>query len=302
MMKRREFITLLGGAAAWPLAAWAQQGDRMQRIAVLMGNSESDSEAQSWLTVFVQELARLGRVEGRNVEIHRGWTNNDIDRTRIVAKELVELQPNVILTDSTPATAAMQRETRTFPIVFVLVTDPVAQGLVASLSRPGGNITGFQAYEGTIGGRWLQTLKEIAPGIRRAAAMYNPDVAPYAKYFLGPFEAAAQALAVDPIAAQVRNDAEIETAIDALRREQGGLIVLPDGFMHDHRAAIIAATTRNKVPTVSGLPDFCGEGGLLSYVPRFSDMFRLRQATSIASSRGTSRPTCRCRRRPNGTS
>jgi putative ABC transport system substrate-binding protein len=273
-MKRRDFITLVGGAAVWPLTVRAQQHDRMQRIAVLMGNSESDSEAQSWLTAFVQELGRLGKVEGRNVQIHRGWTNNNIDRTRIVAKELVELQPNVILTGGTPATAAMQRETRTIPIVFVLIADPVAQGLVTSLSRPGGNITGFQAYEGTIGGRWLQMLKEIAPGIRRAAAMYNPDTAPYAKYFLDPFEAAAQALTVDPIAAQVRNDAEIETAIDALRREQGGLIVLPDGFMHDHRAAIIAATTRNKVPTVSGLPDFCGEGGLLSYVPSFSDMFR----------------------------
>jgi len=274
-MRRREFITLLGGAAVWPVAARAQQRDLMQRIAVLLANSESDSEAQSWLTTFVEELARLGRVEGRNVQIHQRWINNDIDRIRILAKELVELQPNVILTSSTPATAAMQRETGTIPIVFVLVADPVGSGLVASLQRPGGNVTGFQAYEGTIGGRWLQMLKEIAPGVRRAAAMYNPDVAPYAKYFLGPFEAAAPALGVDPIAAPVRNDAEIETAIDALGREQGGLIVLSDGFMHDHRAAIIAATTRNKVPTISGVPDFAGEGGLLSYVPSFSDSFRL---------------------------
>jgi putative ABC transport system substrate-binding protein len=274
-MERRDFITLLGGAAVWPLAARAQGRNRMRRIAVLMGNSESDSEAQSWLKVFVQELARLGWVEGRSVQIHQRWNNNDIDRTRIVAKELVELQPDVILTDGTPATAAVQRETRTIPIVFVLVTDPVSQGLVASLNRPGGNITGFQLYEGAIGGRWLQMLKEIAPSIRRAAAMYNPDTAPYAKYFLGPFEAAAQALTVDPIAAPVRNDAEIETAIDALGREQGGLIVLSDSFMHDHRAAIIAATARNKVPMISGLPDFAGEGGLLSYVPSFPDSFRL---------------------------
>jgi putative ABC transport system substrate-binding protein len=274
-MRRRDFITLLGGAAAWPLSARGQQRDRMQRIAVLMGNSESDSQAQSWLTVFVQELARLGRVEGRNVQIHQRWTDNDLDRTRIFAKELVGLQPDVILADGTPATAAMQRETRTIPIVFVLVTDPVAQGLVASLNRPGGNITGFQAYEGTIGGRWLQMLKEIAPGVRRAAAMYNPDVAPYAKYFLGPFEAAAQALAVDPIASPVRNDTEIEAAIDALRQEQGGLIVLPDGFIQDHRTAIIAATARNRVPTIFGVPDFAGEGGLLSYAPSFPDSFRL---------------------------
>ena len=273
-MRRREFITLLGGAAVWPVAARAQQRDLMQRIAVLLANSESDSEAQSWLTTFVEELARLGRVEGRNVQIHQRWINNDIDRIRILAKELVELQPNVILTSSTPATAAMQRETGTIPIVFVLVADPVGSGLVAGLPRPGGNVTGFQAYEATIGGRWLQMLKEIAPGIKRAAAMYNPDVAPYAKYFLGPFEAAAQALAVDPIAAPVRNDAEIETAIDALGREQGGLIVLSDGFMHDcshtYRASQIA--------------------------------FALQRATSIASSRETRRPTCRCRRRSNGTS
>jgi putative ABC transport system substrate-binding protein len=240
-----------------------------------MGNSESDSEAQSWLAAFVEELARLRWVDGRNVRIDRRWTNNDIDRTRIVAKELVGLQPDVILTEGTPATAAVQRETRTIPIVFAVVADPVGSGFVTGLPRSGSNLTGFQAYEAAFAGKCLQMLKEIEPRIGRAAAMYNPDIAPFAKYFLGPFEAAAQALAVDPIVAPVRSDAEIETAIDALGREQGGLVILSDGFMHDHRAAIIAATTRNKVPMISGLPDFPREGGLLSYVPSYPDMFRL---------------------------
>jgi putative tryptophan/tyrosine transport system substrate-binding protein len=274
-MRRRDFIALLSGAAGWPIAARAQQLDRMRRVAVLMGNSESDSAAQSWLTTFVQEMARLGWVEGRNVQVDRRWTNNDIDRTRIFAKELVQLQPDVIFTDGTNATAAVQRETRTIPIVFVLVADPIGSGLVVGLARPGGNLTGFQAYDENIGGKWLQMLKEIAPGIRRAAAMFNPDAAPYAKFFLSSFEAAAQTLAVDPIVASVRNDADIEAAVDGLGREQGGLVVLADGFMHDHRAVVVAATTRSKVPTISGVPDFSTEGGLLSFVPSFSDIFRL---------------------------
>src|ERR1700731_4119342 len=169
------------------------------------------------------------------------WAAGNVELMRMLAKELVDLQPDVMLAHATPATAALQREARTIPIVFAAVADPVGSGFVAGLPRPGGNLTGFINIEGATGGRWLQIIKEIAPHIRRAAAMYNPDTAPYAKYFLGPFEAAARALVVEPIATPVRNDSEIEAVITSLGREQGGLVVVTDSFMGVHRGAIIGA-------------------------------------------------------------
>jgi putative ABC transport system substrate-binding protein len=238
-MRRREFVTLL--AVAWPLAARAQQGERVRHVGVLLGWSESDPQFRSWFAVFVQELARLGWANGGNVLIEQRWTNADINRARPLAKELVQLQPDVILVSTTQVTAALQQETRTIPIVFAAVADPVGSGFVAGLPRPGGNLTGFINIEGATGGKWLQIIKEIAPHIRRAAAMYNPDTAPYAKYFLGPFEAAARALVVEPIATPVRNDSEIEAVITSLGREQGGLVVVTDSFMGVHRGAIIGA-------------------------------------------------------------
>jgi putative ABC transport system substrate-binding protein len=180
--------------SAWPLAARAQQGERVRHVGVLLGWSESDPQFRSWFAVFVQELAQLGWANGGNVRIEQRWTNADINRARPLAKELVQLQPDVILVSTTQVTAALQQETRTIPIVFAAVADPVGSGFVAGLPRPGGNLTGFINIEGATGGKWLQIIKEIAPHIRRAAAMYNPDTAPYAKYFLGPFEAAARAL------------------------------------------------------------------------------------------------------------
>jgi putative tryptophan/tyrosine transport system substrate-binding protein len=276
-VRRREFITLLGGAAAaWPLAARAQQQERMRRIAVLMGWSESDPQFRSWIEAFVQELARLGWADGRNVHIDVRWTSGDVGRIGTFAKELVELQPNVILGGTTPVTAALQRETRTIPIVFVVVADPVGPGFVAGLPRPGGNITGFLNAEAAMGGKWLEILKEIAPRLTRVAIMFNPDTAPGGgAYFLGAFEAAARSLAVEPLTARVRSDAEIEAVIASLGPEQGGLVIMTDSFMGVHRGTVISLAARNKVPVIGAdLPSFAREGGLLSYGANLRDIFR----------------------------
>jgi putative tryptophan/tyrosine transport system substrate-binding protein len=277
-MRRRDVITLAASAAivpvAWPIAARAQQRDRLRRIGMLWGASENDPENQSRFATVIQEMARLGWVEGRNVRIDRRWTNDDADLARKFAKELVGLQPDVILAAGSPATAALQRETRTIPIVFAAVDDPVGQGFVAGLPRPGGNITGFSLIEPALVGKLAQMLKEIAPGIRRVAFMYNPDFAPYARSYLDSFQAAAHALAVDPIIVPVHSDAEIETAINALGPEQGGLVGLGDAFTSNHRTAVIAAAARDKVPTIYIQAFFAREGGLMSYAPNISDMYR----------------------------
>jgi putative tryptophan/tyrosine transport system substrate-binding protein len=272
-VRRREFIAGLGAAAS-PLAARAQ-AERAYRVGVLSAPSENDQEMRSWVVEFVQELARLGLIDGRNLHVNQRWGNDDLDRIRMFAKELIELKPDAVLAMATTATAALQRETSDIPIVFAMVTDPVGSGFVTNLARPGGNITGFSQIEGQVAGKWLEMIKEIAPRITRAAAMYNPDSAPYAKYFMGSFEGAAQALGVEPTIALVRNDAEIETAIEFLGRQEGGLIVLSDGFMAGHRSTVIAAAARSKVPTSLPMSYFPREGGLLSYAPRYSEMFRL---------------------------
>ena len=275
-MRRREFISLLGGAAAWPLAAHAQQAQQVRRIGVLMGWDESDREAQSNLAAFVQELQRLGWTDGRNMRIDYRWSNGDVNRMRIFAKELADLAPDAILAHTTPVTAALQRETRTIPIIFVVVSDPVGEGFVAGLPRPGGNITGFIHSEGEIAGKLLELLTEIAPSIKRVAIIFNPDTAPgRGSYYLPSFEAAARSFRLEPIAAPVRNDAEIEAIVAALGREDGGgLVAMPDGFTLVHRPVIILQAARNKVPAVYWNSIMAREGGLLSYGPDTGDIFR----------------------------
>jgi putative ABC transport system substrate-binding protein len=266
-MHRREFITLLGGAAAWPLATRAQQPERMRRIGVLVPYDENDSEAGRRLSALTQALADLGWTEGRNLRMYLRWHGGDTNRIPALAQELVGLQPDIILTAATPATVAVQRETRTIPVVFVGVGDPVASGIVARLNRPSGNVTGFASLEPSLGGKWLELLSEIAPGLKRAAIMFNPDAGP-ASIYMSSFETAARSLKVAPIIAPVRSDGEIETAIIALGREPGaGLFVFPDefAFAKVHREAIIAAAARNNVPAVYGYSIFAREGGLLSY-------------------------------------
>src|SRR6516165_26038 len=274
-MRRREFIAGLAGAAAWPLAVRAQQSERMRRLGVFIPREENEPEAKGWLSGFTQGLAELGWTDGRNVRIDVRWASS-IDRARMYAKELVDLQPDVILSQSTPVTAAFQRETRTIPIVFVFVADPVGSGFVASLPRPSGNITGFIDEEAGMASKWLELLTQIAPGVKRVAMMFNPDTAPGGgSYFLPSFEAAARSLKVEPIIARVRSDAEIEAVLTSLGREPGGgLIVMPDLFMQVHRAPIILLAARNNVPAVYQLFFFVRDGGLLSYGPDGADLFR----------------------------
>jgi ABC-type uncharacterized transport system substrate-binding protein len=276
-MRRREFITLLGGAAAArPLAARAQQSDRKKRVAVMMAYTESDPEGQLLLRTFAEALEEIGWKANRNLISEYRWAGGDIDLMRMFAKELVRLQPDVILANTTPVIAAFQRETRTIPIVFVIAADPIGDGFVASLSRPGGNITGFLHLEGSIGGKWLELLKEIAPQVRRVAMMFNPDTSPgQGSYFLPALDTAAQAFGVQSLKAPVRNDSDIEKVIASLASQPGGgLVVMSDGFVRVHRHTIIAATARNKIPTVYPLRVNAADGGLLAYGPSYVDLFR----------------------------
>jgi len=261
-VKRRTFIAGLGSAAAWPVVAWAQQ---MRRIGVLMSGDENDPVWKPRLSAFTQALADLGWTDGRNVRMDLRWNGDDNNRSRALAQELVGLQPEIIVTYGTPATVALQRETRTIPIVFASVADPVAGSIVGRLDRPGGNITGFANIEVSMGGKWLEVLLEIAPGLKRVLIMFNPDTTP-GPTFMPPFETAARSLKIAPIIAPVHSDAEIEAAIVGLGREPGGgLVVMADTFMSGHRAPLIMAAARNNVPAVYPQSVFVRDGGLLSY-------------------------------------
>jgi putative ABC transport system substrate-binding protein len=268
-LRRRDFISGLG-AAAWPLVARAQQGDRMRRIGVLMPTDENSPEGKARVSAFTQALTGLGWTDGRNMRMEVRWGGGDTNRIQVLAQELVGLQPDIILTGATVAAAAVQRETRTIPIVFTNLGDPVASGVVPRLNRPGGNITGFALFEPTLGGKWLELLWEIAPGLKRAAIMFDPDEGAY----LPSFETAARSLHVTPITAPVHGDAEIEAAIIAIGREPGGgLVVMPNVFTTVHRASIISAAARNNLPTIHANSEFARDGGLLSYGPDSVDTF-----------------------------
>jgi putative ABC transport system substrate-binding protein len=276
-MKRREFIAGLGSIATWPAVVQGQQGDRIRRIGVLTPYEGDDPIAKNLLSTFVKRLAELGWSEGRNLRMDVRWAAYNLDRVRMYAKELVDLQPDVILVDSTPQTAALQRETQTIPIVFVGVSDPIGSGFVASLSRPGGNITGFSNQDSTMGGKWVELLSEIAPDRRRVAAMFNPDTAPYVRsYYLPSFEAAARLLKVEPIVVPVHNDSEVETTLAALGRESGALILMPDAFLTAPRlgASIVSLTIRNKIPAINQSSGYVRVGLLISYGPNFEDFYR----------------------------
>jgi putative ABC transport system substrate-binding protein len=279
-MRRREFIAGLGAAAAWPLVARAQQGDHVRRIGVLMGGDENDPFSKLQRSTLTQALAGLGWTDGRNVLMDFRWAGGDINRIRAFAQELVGSQPDIIMASATAVTAAVQRETRTIPIVFVNVSDPVVSGIVAALNQPGGNITGFALYEAPLGSKWLELLSETAPGLKRVAIMFNPDTAPVSA-FMPSFKTAARSLKVVPIVASVHDDVEIETAIIGFGRESGGgLVVMPDTFTVSHRAPIILAAARNNVPAVYAISEFVKDGGLLSYGVDLADTWR-RAATYV---------------------
>jgi putative tryptophan/tyrosine transport system substrate-binding protein len=279
-MQRREFFAGLVSAAICPATAQAQQPERVRRIGMLTTFDENDPVYKPRVAAFTQALADLGWTNGGNVRIDIRAAGGDINRIRALASELVGAQPDVIMTSSTPMTVAVQRQTLTIPILFTGVSDPVASGIVARLDRPGGNITGFANREASLGGKWLELLSEIAPGLKRAGNMFNPDTAPISTY-MPSFETAARSLKVAPIIAPVHSDGEIETAITALGREPGGgLVVIPDAFTVTHRAPIILAAARANVPAVYSQSEFVRDGGLLSYGPDFVDLWR-RAATYV---------------------
>ena len=275
-MKRREFISLLGGAAAWPLAARAQQPERMRRIGVLMGWPESDLEAQSELAAFVQGLQKLGWVDGRNLRTDTRWgIPTDPESMHRFAKELVALQPELILSQSTPATAALLQQTRTIPVIFAIVADPIGSGFVASFPRPGGNATGFAVTEPTQAGKWVELLKEIAPRVTRVAALFNPAMATFAEFWLKPFKAAALTAATEAILAPVNGTPELEAVIAAQAREPNtGLLVVSDAFTITYRAEVTSLAARYRLPAVYGYRFFTEIGGLLSYGEDLTDNFR----------------------------
>jgi putative ABC transport system substrate-binding protein len=282
-MRRREFITLLGGGAAiWPLAARAQQADHVQRIGVLMAYPEDDSEALAQFTAFRDGLQKLGWIEGRNIRIDTRWvTPDNVELMRQFAKELVALQPDLILSHNTPTTAALLQQTRTIPIIFALVSDPVGSGFVASIPRPGGNVTGFDVSEPTQASKWVELLKEIAPGVARAAMLFNPASAPFAEFWLKPFKAAAVKFAVEAISAPVRDESELDSVIAAQAREaNSGVVAMPDSFMIAHRVKITSLAARYHLPAVYPYRFFAEVGGLLSYGVDENDNFR-RAATYV---------------------
>jgi len=265
-MKRREFITLLGGAAvAWPLAARAQQSV-MRRIDVLIFYSKDDWQGQMRAAALQDELKRLGWEEGRNCRIDYHWYEGDVQKAQAAAAQLVELSPDVIVANGLAGVINLQRATRTIPIVFVLVGEPVARGIVKSLAHPGGNITGFTNLEATIAAKWVEQIKEIAPGIKRVAIIFNPVSAPFTELFFHSGEVAAQKLAIEPVAAVVHSPAEIEAKITAVAQAPGaGLIVLPDGFTQTHRKMVIELAARYGLPAVYPFRFFPDDGGLMSY-------------------------------------
>jgi putative tryptophan/tyrosine transport system substrate-binding protein len=284
-MIRREFIAGLGGVVALPLGAGAQERERLRRIGVLTGFNESNPEGKRRYSAFTQALAGLGWIDGRNVRIDlRRWTT--INQIGGFAQELVGLQPDAIFASNTPATLAFQRETRTIPIVFAGLGDPVGSGLVAALNQPGGNVTGFASYDAELGGKYLELLSEIAPGLKRAAIMFNPNTNAIGdtntvRNHLPSFERAARLLKVVLTTAPVHSDVEIETAIIALGREPGGgLVVMPDIYTFARHVPIILAAARNNVPAVYWQSVFARDGGLLSYGPDPVDEWR-RAATYV---------------------
>src|SRR5262245_27871690 len=267
MIRRREFITLLGGAAAaWPLAARAEQPERMRRVGVLHGLAESDPQVASRVAAFQRGLRELGWTEGRNIRLDYHWAGADLSHVQAHAKELVATAPDALLASSTPVLAALQQETRTIPIVFVLVMDPVGQGFVPNLAYPDGNITGFHNFESAIAGKWLEMLKETEPGIARVGFLYNPDTAPYFGVYQRSLKEAASTFDVDAVDLRVHDAVQIERAINGWAvGSKTGIIVLPDITTTRHLELIIDLVGRHRLPAVYPFRYFATRGGLMYY-------------------------------------
>jgi putative ABC transport system substrate-binding protein len=278
-MRRRDFIKLVASTYAapvlTPLAAQAQRGEPVRTLGALMAVKEDDPAVPSRIAMFRQELAGLGWSEGRNLRIEWRWTGGDVGRVRDYAAELVRLAPDLILAQGTPNVAALKQATTTIPVVFVVVNDPVAQGFIASMARPGGNITGFSFLEYSMVGKSLDMLKQIAPGMNRVAVMFNPDTYPYYNVHLGSFESEAKKLGLELTAAMVRTPGEIDEAVANLGRQPGGaLLVTPDPFMVVQRGAAIRAAEQHRVPATYSFRQYVQQGALMSYGADPVDIFR----------------------------
>jgi putative ABC transport system substrate-binding protein len=275
-MRRREFISVLGGAAAWPLAAQAQQPAPARRLGVLMPEGENDAQSQTRRKALEQGLTALGWTPGKNLQIEYRFAAGDPERTKLAAAELVKLAPDVLLAAATPSVRALQQATGTIPIIFVGVSEPVAQGFIPSLAHPGGNLTGFTNVEATFGGKWLELLKEVAPRVTRALVPYNPETTPNATGFLSSLNAAAQKLSVELSTAMVHQVADVETAAAMLARQPGGgLIVLPDPFTATNFKPVIDTAARHQLPAVYPFRFFAAAGGLVSYGTDITELVRL---------------------------
>jgi putative ABC transport system substrate-binding protein len=278
-MRRREFIAGLG-AAAWPAMAQAQQGDRVRRIAVLMNCVATNSRLQLYLTAFVEGLRQLGWNEGQNARIDVRWSAGDADLARTYAAQLIGLMPDVILSSTTTNLKVIREATSTLPIVFVAVTDPVVQGFAASMARPGGNLTGFTPYEVSIGSKWLDLLKQVAPDLARVAVMYNPETSLQSKFFMPAITSAARSLGVEATVAEVQKTGDIDPAIASLTRQPNGGLILPtDTFIDLRTPLIVERALRYRLPTISGQSgDFVKAGGLMYYGTSANTAEQMRQA------------------------
>jgi putative ABC transport system substrate-binding protein len=276
-MRRREFITLIGGGVAtFPFAARAQQSGQMGKVGILMPLAQTDHDGQSQVTAFKAGLQKLGRTEGRNLQIETRWTGGNANRLPILAKELADLRPDVILTRSTPAVAALLQATRTTPIVFVSVSDPIGDGLVTSFARPGGNVTGFTNIEASMSSKWVELLKETFPRVTRVGIMFNPNTAPRGgAYFLQPFEAAASSFGIESLAIRVKDPADIEPVIASLASgADSGLVIMSDIFTSVNNKLIVQLVEKYRLPAVYPFRFFATSGGLMSYGTDIIDLFR----------------------------
>ena len=273
--RRRELIVAVGGLTlVWPLVARAQQAERMRRVGVLIVTLENDPQSLRRLTAFQQGLDRLGWTVGRNLQIDYRWGVSDDERARTAAAEVLSAAPDVILANSPPSVRAVRQATRTVPIVFVAVVEPVEQGFVASLAHPGGNITGFTSLEPTVAGKWLELLKEIAPGVTRVALIFNPDLAPTARLFARSAAAVAPQFGYETFMAPVHDPAELEAFTARFARKPGGgLILPPDTFTSAHYKLIVELAARHRLPTIYAFRYFAAAGGLVSYGPDVVDQF-----------------------------
>ena len=273
-MRRRHFLGVLAGAAAWPLVSPAQPTEAQRRVGILMAYAPTDAEAKSRVDAFVAELEKLGWSDGKNIRLDFRWSGGDTNRIAAHAAELAAAQPAVILAATTPVVRALLKETRTVPIVFVSVSDPVGDRFVQSLAQPGGNATGFINIEASMAGKWVELAKELAPGILRVCIIFNPKTAAGAgNYFMPPFRAAAQSMQLEAVALSVQDPAEFEHAVASVGRT-GALIVMPDSYNVVHRARIIELAARHRVPAVFPYRYMATEGGLMSYGVDLTDMYR----------------------------